>query len=231
MTDKIEAATQALNSAKEALATATGTVQQGISNATGVATEAAKAGVKAVAQSELAATAGSMATSAASEIGQAASSLAKAGSKWAYIWMAQRMAEQVLATVVSIAMVIAIVYVVTYFMRSFVKQIKAAWESRTFVDRVSANIKHQIELDNTKLLEDVSRNKDDVHDKIVELTKKVKRFADVQAKYEFEPLKKQLHDVLSDYKRALDLFETRVTQYEGRMRDVERSIKEHYKKR
>jgi len=230
MTDKIEAATQALNSAKEAFAQATGVAQQGISNATGVATEAAKAGIKAVAESELAQTAGSMATSAAAEIGHAASSLAKAGSKWAYIWMAQRMAEQLLATVVSIAMVIAIVYVVTYFMRSFVRQIRGVWESKTFIDRVSTNIKHKIANENTKLLEDVSGHKDDTHEKIVDLTNKIKRFAEIQSKYEFEPLKKQLHDVLEDYKKSLGKFQDKIVQYERRMCDVENSVKKFHKK-
>lgn len=208
MTEKIEAATQALNSAKETLA-----------NATGVATDAAKAGVKAVANSDLVAAAGTMATSAASEIGKAASSLAQAGSKWAYIWMVQRMAQQVLTTVVDIIIVIAIVYIAVFFMRLFVNKIQQMWESKGFIDQVSNNIKHQISLDNTKLLEDVSRHKDGIHEKVVILTNKVNQFAEIQEKYSFEPLKKQLHEVLQEYKTALFSFEQRIQRLEALVKD------------
>lgn len=217
MTDQITAATEALNGAKDAL-----------TKATSIASETANASLKAVADSELAATASNMASGAASEIGQAATSLAKAGSKWAYIWMAQKMASQVLSTIVSIVVIIAIVYVVIYFMRSFVNKMREIWESQTFVTRVSDNIKHQLAINNQELLEDVNKNRSSVHYKVEALAKRVTDFETVLKKYNFEPLQNQLHDILREYKNALSESGRRMNELEAVVRNkLEKKDREH----
>ena len=182
-----------------------------------IVSSVASDGMKAVASSDMATAAGKMATSAVSEIGSAASSMAKVGSKWAYVWMAQRMAQQVLSTVVSMTVIICIAYVVIFFLGRFLKGIKSVWKSEEFVSKVARNIKSQIAIDHTHLLESVSRSKDTVGIDIDSLRRKIQNLADVQRKYKFEPLAKQLNDILLTYKDVVNEFRERVAAYERRM--------------
>jgi len=166
------------------------------------------------AKSDLASVAGKMATSATSQIADAAGSLANAGSKWAYVWMVQRIFDSILTTLLLGVIVIGVIYVIMFFMRRFITMFRETMKSTEFVSRVARNIKSQIAIDNTTLIEDVGRHKDDIHEKVVMLTNKVKHFAEIQSKYEFEPLKKQLQDVLDEYRAALKTYESRLARLE-----------------
>jgi len=175
--------------------------------------------VMTTAKGELAATATKMAASATSEIASAAGDLANAGSKWAYVWMIQRISDSILSTVLFAIIVFAILYAVMFFMRKFIKIFKETMHSRAFIDKVSDNIKHQIALDNTKMIAVVDKSKEDVRLIIEKLNTRVRYFEDKLDRYQFEPLQDQLHDVMREYRIALKKYEDRLAIMEEFIRN------------
>jgi len=189
-------------------------------------------GVMTTAKSELAATASKMASSATAEIASAAGNLANAGSKWAYVWMIQRIFDSILSTVLFAIIVFAILYAAMFFMRRFIKMFKETMHSRTFVDKVSDNIKHQIALDNSKMIACVDKSKEDVRLIIEELNVKVRHFEEKLDRYQFEPLQNQLHEVMKEYRLALKKYEDRLAMMEEFMKElVEAKRRENHENR
>lgn len=169
-----------------------------------------------MARNELSAAATTIAKGAADHISGALGDVASVGSKWAYVWVAQKIVSQVLDTAVSVIIVIAIAYVVIFFMRKFLSKLREIMYSSDLVEKVSDRIRSQISIDNATLLEAVDTRKNEIDRQIANLTRRVTNLDEKIDSYQFEPIRNHLHDLMREYASSLKESNERLTALENK---------------